>query len=283
MNNIAFRIGLALVLFSLIAKQGMSQEYKVKIVKNIPYYEDKDADSEKHKLDIYVPKGAKNFPVLFFIHGGGWQKGSRQKFAKLGKTFAARGGVITVCPSYRLTPKVKHPGHIEDVAKAFAWTHENIEKYGGSKENIFVSGHSAGGHLAGLLGTDASYLRKNKLDLNAIQGVIPVSGVFHISPGRMVSVFTKDPEKCKQASPITHVNKNCPPFFIIYAEKDINGSFIDFHNALKKAKVPSEYKEFEGRNHGSVIHNVQKDGDVVFNAMMGFIRRHNGIERAKSE
>src|SRR5206468_3096567 len=114
----------------------------------------------KHRLDLYLPEGKSDAPVLFFVHGGGWTVGDKNLFgiaARLGKTLARRGiGLVSI--NYRLSPKVKHPEHIRDVARAFAWTHQNIGTYGGCKEEIFLCGHSAGGHLVALLSTDTQYL-----------------------------------------------------------------------------------------------------------------------------
>ena len=104
------------------------------------------------------------------------------------------------------------------MAKGFAWTVANIGKYGGNAGAIFVSGHSAGGHLAALLATDDDYLKAEKLSLSNIKGVIPVSGVFVVSP-RMKNVFGDDAEVCKKASPQSHVREGLPPFLILYADK----------------------------------------------------------------
>src|SRR5215471_6873593 len=120
--------------------------FEVEVHKDIAYVEGKDAD-ERQKLDLYLPKGAKDFPTLFFIHGGAWTQGSRSGFDRIGRTFA-RNGVAFVSTGYRLSPKVQHPAHIQDVAKGFAWTVAHVRKYGGNPDEILVSGHSAGGHLA---------------------------------------------------------------------------------------------------------------------------------------
>ncbi|HKI31232.1 MAG TPA: alpha/beta hydrolase fold domain-containing protein, partial [Gemmataceae bacterium] len=155
--------------------------FEVKEVKDIAYYEGDDADPKKHKLDLFLPKGQKDFPVLIFVHGGAWVFGDRKMYGSLGNTFA-KNGIGTVVISYRLTPQVQHPGHIEDVARAFAWTHENIGKYGGKADQIFVSGQSAGGHLTALLATNETYLKAHKLSLKDIKGAIPISGVYTIVP-----------------------------------------------------------------------------------------------------
>ena len=101
----------------------LSAEQEVVVVNDIAYYEGPDADAKKHKLDVYTPKGLKDFPVVFFIHGGTWSSGDRKMYGNMGQMFARQGiGVVVI--SYRLSPAVTHPAHIEDVARAFAWTAE---------------------------------------------------------------------------------------------------------------------------------------------------------------
>ena len=78
--------------------------------------------------------------------------------------------------NYRLYPKVKAPTYIEDAAAAVAWVFKNIASYGGDPDMIFISGHSAGGYLASMVGLDKSYLEKYNIDANKIAGGIPFSG-----------------------------------------------------------------------------------------------------------
>src|ERR1700737_3961250 len=95
--------------------------FEVEVVNDVAYNDAKDADPNKHKLDLYLPKGRKDFPVLFFVHGGGWIHGDRNFFGVY-STFGTRMaelGVGTVVISYRLSPQVMHPDHIKDVARAF--------------------------------------------------------------------------------------------------------------------------------------------------------------------
>ena len=155
--------------------------FEVEVVKNVAYYEGADADATRHRLDLYLPKGQKNFPVLIFVHGGAWKSGTKDLYSPLGKLYA-KNGIGTVIINYRLSPAVQHPGHIEDVARAFAWTHKNIAKHGGDPDNIFVCGHSAGGHLVSLLSTNETYLKAQGLAISNIKGTIPLSGVFIIVP-----------------------------------------------------------------------------------------------------
>jgi acetyl esterase/lipase len=257
--------------------------FEVDVHKDIPYVEGKDGD-ERQKLDLYLPKGAKNYPTLFFIHGGGWTKGSRSGFARIAHTFA-RNGVAFVSTGYRLSPKVKHPAHIEDVAKGFAWTVANIGKYDGNAGAIFVSGHSAGGHLAALLATDDDYLKAEKLSLSNIKGAIPISGVFVVSP-RMKNVFGDDAEVCKKASPQTHVRKNLPPFLILYADSELGGlgkQAEAFAPSLKEHKVKADIVMGKDRNHGSIMMKMASEDDPGTQAVLEFIAKNSDLKLTQKE
>ncbi len=266
--------------------------FEVEAHKNIPYVEGKDGD-ERQKLDLYVPKGAKGYPTLFFIHGGGWTAGSRSGFDRIGRTFA-KNGVAFVSVGYRLSPRqgqearpgqVKHPGHIQDVAKGFAWTAAHIGQHGGDPGAIFVSGHSAGGHLAALLATDADYLKAEKLSPSSIKGVIPVSGVFVISP-RMKNVFGDDAAVCKKASPQSHVCAGLPPFLILYGDAERKGlgrQAEAFAPALKEHKVEATVVVGKDRNHGSIMMRMAAEDDPATQAVLEFVGKHSNLKLTAKE
>jgi acetyl esterase/lipase len=260
--------------------------YEVEVLKNVAYYEGKDADPIKHKLDLYLPKGQKNFPVLFFIHGGGWRQGDKTIYGRLGQLMAPLG-VGTVIINYRLSPKVAHPAHIQDVARAFAWTVRNIANYGGRSDQIFVMGHSAGGHLAALLETDESHLRAEQLSASALKGVIPISGVYSVSPGkRFADVFGEDAEKCRQASPLAHVAEGLVPFLIIYADKDFTGCdkvSEEFCQALRKCRCDATTLKVKDRDHISIIRSMAKEDDPATQAVLRFIAKHSGLKLTARE
>jgi acetyl esterase/lipase len=154
--------------------------YEVRSVRDQAYYEGPDANRLRHRLDLFLPKDKENFPVLFFVHGGAWFMGDKSlfgRYSEVGKCLA-RHGIGAVLPNYRLSPGVKHPEHIRDVARAFAWTVRNIKNYGGDPTQLFVGGHSAGGHLCTLLATDPIYLKNEGIDTSLIKGIVAVSGVY---------------------------------------------------------------------------------------------------------
>jgi acetyl esterase/lipase len=155
----------------------------VERVRDVAYYTGPDADPHRHHLDLFLPRGRKDFPVVFFVHGSAWIVGDNRccgLYSSVGE-FLASQGIGAVLPNYRLSPEVKHPEHVKDVARAFAWTKAHIAEYGGRPDQIFLAGHSAGGHLAALLITDEKYLRAEGLGTEDIQGVILISGVYRIS------------------------------------------------------------------------------------------------------
>lgn len=260
---------------------GAGGPFEVESHLDIPYREDADADARKHKLDLFMPKGIKEVPLLFFIHGGGWTTGDRKLYAPLGRVFA-RNGIGTVITSYRLSPGVRHPAHIEDVASAFAWTYKHIAQYGGRADRIFVTGQSAGGHLAALLATNETYLKAQGLSLKAIRGAIPISGIYNFRPGRMVRVIGEGQEAADSASPMKHVSGSEPPFLILYAENDFGGCgemSRELCDALKEKQVQAAWKEIKDRNHISIVFRMMmSDADSTAQELIKFVAQRSELE-----
>lgn len=257
---------------------GAQPPYKVKVIADLPYHDGAEADPAKQKLNLFLPEGLTDFPVVMFIHGGAWSSGDRRLYFGLGQNFA-RNGIGAVLISYRLSPKVHHPAHIEDVARAFAWTHTHIGEYGGRPDEIFVTGQSAGGHLAALLATNDRYLRPFKLSAQSIKGVMPISGVYVFRTNRFERVLGSDPGAAESASPLRHVTGKEPPFLIMYADGDFptcDTMSRDLCNALRARNVEAELKEIPGRNHLSIIARPLFDEkDPVMQAMLNFISHHS--------
>lgn len=178
---------------------------------------------ERQKLDIYVPKNARNLPVFLYIHGGAWQIGNKSMVDDKPQFFTEQNWIF-VSANYRLLPDGKHPANVQDVASALAWVHENIEKYGGKADSIVLCGFSAGAHLAALAALDGTYLKNAGKSLEVIKAVVlldnPVSDVIEEAKGeshdRMINAFGTDPEIQRNASPVNHVSPNgYKPAFII--------------------------------------------------------------------
>ncbi|MCI0459295.1 MAG: alpha/beta hydrolase [Gemmataceae bacterium] len=161
--------------------------YEVERIPDVAYYDGPEAAGRLHQLDLFLPRGLTGYPVVVLIHGGAWIMGDNRccgLHSSLGEFLASRG-IGSVLPNYRLSPEVKHPEHARDVARAVAWTRVRIADYGGRPDQIFLTGHSAGGHLVALVATDETYLHEQGLQTADIKGVIAVSGVYRIPPGKM--------------------------------------------------------------------------------------------------
>lgn len=239
------------------------------------YREGPEHDAAKHKLDIYTPKGQTGLPVFFFIHGGAWRSGDRTQYPPLGNRYA-REGFVTVVPSYRLAPRHPHPAQIEDVAAAFAWTVRHIASYGGDTNRIYVGGHSAGGHLAALLSLDKRHLAAHQISSGLIRGVLTFSGVFNLTTGEsQESVFGRDLQFRREASPLFHIQSDAPPFLVTYCQWDyfsLPGQAKEFHRALRGEGIAAELVYVPGENHISEMLNVTRESDPTVAAAVKFMR-----------
>src|SRR5262245_33646251 len=119
----------------------------------------RDGRDPKQTLDLYAPEG-KGWPVMVFVHGGGWNSGDKDLkvegtaiYADVGRFFASQG-VGTAVVNYRLLPRVSWRDQITDVAGAVAWLHRHAADYGGDPSQFFLAGHSAGAQLAARVALD---------------------------------------------------------------------------------------------------------------------------------
>jgi acetyl esterase/lipase len=272
---------LALVIPCPARAEAPPGKFAVEAVKDVAYYDGPGAHKTKHRLDLYLPRGQKDFPVLFFVHGGAWMRGDKAMLGLYGVlgSFYARHGVGAVVINYRLSPGVQHPEHVKDVARAFAWTHKNVKKYGGRPDQLFVCGHSAGGHLAALLATDGTYLKAEGLSLKDVRGAMPISGVYALVGNLFQEAFGTDREVRRQAGPRNQVREGCPPFLIVYADQDFPFCDLgseDFCKALQAKKVEARTLKVAGRNHIDVLTRIPRDGDPCARALVEFVTAHTG-------
>ena len=256
-------------------------KYEVKVVADLKYYEGEGADAKRHLLDLYLPAGARDFPLVMWIFGGAWAMGDKEQGAPFAHALAARGiGVAAI--GYRLSPALQHPAHIEDVARAFAWLHRNIALHGGSPKKLFVAGISAGGHLAALLALDPKYLKAQGLDPDRdVAGAFPVSGVYRLAgevewaPRMYTRAFGDDPAVRKDAEPLAHVHAGAPPFYIVHAERDVRplrAQAEELKKQLEKTGGKAFLEEVPGVGHLTIMPRLSADGDPTTGRLIAFVR-----------
>jgi acetyl esterase/lipase len=169
----------------LLAAQAVADEPRTH--RDIPYAEPRN---ERQMLDVHAPKEGKNHPIVFWVHGGGWQRGDKTEVKAKPQAFVDRGFVFA-STNYRFVPNVTIKQMAGDIAKSIRWAHDHAEEFGGDPNAIFVMGHSAGAQLAALVSIDDRYLKAERLSLSIIKGCVPVDGDTYDVPMQIATVEQK--------------------------------------------------------------------------------------------
>jgi acetyl esterase/lipase len=211
-------------------------------------------------IDVFVPPAAAagaSVPVVVFFYGGRWQEGRRADYAFVGEALAARG-VLTFVADYRHYPAVRFPGFMHDAAQAVAWVHAHAVEYGGDPGRLHLAGHSAGAHLAALLGTDARYLSTAGLQPRQLRGVIGIAGPYDFLPltdADLKQVFGPEPG-WRESQPIEFVDGDEPPFLLLHGADDRS---VGPHNSanlaakLRAAGIRVEHRVYPDAGHVRIL------------------------------
>ncbi len=199
-----------------------AQQTAYTTLENISYYPESESEADEYikercVLDIYYPENKKDFPTVVWFHGGGLTAGNKFIPEELKEQ-----GMAVVAVNYRLYPKIKAPVYIEDAAAAVAWVFKHIEEFGGDPDMLFISGHSAGGYLASMVGLDQRWLEKHDIDANRIAGLIPFSGhtITHFTVRKERGIEGTQPV-VDDLAPLYHVRKDAPPLLLITGDREM--------------------------------------------------------------
>lgn len=260
---IKFKSNFAVTLFLLVllCTQLVAQEKSINytLENNILYRSATQTSSneyinERCRLDIYYPN-KKDFTTVIWFHGGGIKAGNKYIPEKLKEK-----GIAVIAVNYRLYPNVKCPVYIEDAAAAVAWAFNNIEKYGGDKNKIVVSGHSAGGYLTSMIGLDKSYLEAYDINANDIAMLIPFSGhtITHFTVREEQGIDGKQPI-IDEFAPLFHVCSDAPPMVLITGDRELEmlGRYEENAYMYRMMKVAGHTEtklyELDAFNHGGMV------------------------------
>lgn len=255
-----------------------------------------DSTSAKHRLDLYLP-ATKRWPVMVFVHGGGWVSGDKalrfggqDVYGNIGRFYAARGIGVAVI-SYRLQPQVTWREQVDDVAEAAAWAKNHIASYGGDPSRIFIAGHSAGAHLASFVALNPEVSARHALPRFA--GVICVSGAAldlvdqeTYRLGNRVSYYAKlfggdgsNPNWQRDASPATYARPGSLPFLILYAEGEtaaLKRQATHFHEILDGKGVRNRIVAVPGESHARMVLALSRADKTAGPAILDFIGAGRG-------
>ncbi|PWJ58840.1 acetyl esterase/lipase [Dyadobacter jejuensis] len=239
---------------------------------NIAYYPESISAQDSYMqercvLDVYVPDNAKGLPTLLWFHGGGLEGGNKSIPSTL-KT----GKFIVVAANYRFSPKVRHPAYIEDAAAATAWVFNHIGDMGGDANKIIITGHSAGGYLASMVGLDKSYLAKYNIDANRLAGIAPLSGhcITHMTVRKELGIGQKQPTIDKYA-PLFHARGDAPPMLLITGDREMEmlGRYEENALMMRMMKLNGHQDvtlyEMDGYGHSMLV--------PAYLPLMGFANR----------
>lgn len=203
----------------------------VKTHTNLPYLSNPElqikTDGAIPTLNIFTPRKATKTkkPVLIYVYGGNWNSGSKELYGFFGRNFAKQD-IVTVLPGYTLSPYANYDTMAKQIAEAIRWTQQNIEEYGGDPNQIYLTGHSAGGHLVALATLNPTY----GIDPKSIAGIIlndaAALDMYHYlqenpptEKDDYLTTWTANPENWKDASPIYFLTAESPPFKIYLGSK----------------------------------------------------------------
>jgi acetyl esterase/lipase len=240
------------------------------------------------KQDLYYnPKAAKPTPVVFNIHGGGWNHGTKGSQSGFATFFKAGYAVANV--EYRLVQVATAPGAVEDVRKAILYVVKHAKELNIDPHKIVVMGASAGGHLALMAGLlqkdhafDGEYSNVNNFTIAAI---IDKYGLADFAfPGiaeyksemAWLGDYTKDPKLVRSVSPVYYVSRNSPPAIIIHGDADPRipyGQSVALHKKYLEAGARVKFITVPGGLHGNFPKDKNKE---VNDAIMAFLKE-NGL------
>lgn len=270
------------------------------VINDIQYYYGPDLDTANHKLNLVIPKGADQPPLLVWIGGGAWSYVSRNMEMDVAKKIAEKG-IAVASIGHRLSPAtwkdpklntgIKHPEHIKDVARAISFLQANNSKWGYSDTKIFVGGFSSGGHLAALIVMDGRYLKDVGLSTKLIQGVIPIAGTYDIAHYHQVlaegnnkdfadnhvgGVFGLSPKEFEDSSPVTYIDNLSTPMLLISETNTFKYTKL-FEDRLREAKFQElEVLHVHRLGHGALWKDLSYSPHSIYrDLVIDFIKRHS--------
>ncbi|WP_223788291.1 alpha/beta hydrolase [Marinicella meishanensis] len=220
----------------------------VDVIKDVAY-----GEQDWQRLNVYPQ--ASSAPVVLFIHGGGWYKGSKDQYHFVADALVRRGYVVVI-PDYIKYPEGRFPTFVQDVAQATAWVKQHIAEHGGNPAQLLLVGHSAGAHTGALLATDASYLAQVGMQPQELLGFVGLAGPYNFTPTYHQFVATFGRENFAVMLANNHVNGDEPPILLLHGMDDKKVSrfnFDTFKNMLTRHQIPLQTALLPEVGHAEMV------------------------------
>lgn len=251
------------------------------MIKNLQYGSDAD-----EKIDLFIPidepaAAPRSRKLHIYIHGGYWQELTKEESAFAATNFQENGCYFAVL-NYSLAPKVTLTEIIEQNRKAIAWLYDNAEVLGFDANEIYLSGSSAGAHLA-LMMTQTDWSKYCKKAVKAdclIKGVVAVSGIYDLTPipdtyiNKPLALTAKD---TLNVSPIFYAQIcRCPVIFAFGDNEtsEFKRQSMEMAEHLRKQSIETELFEVANRNHFDVILDLGQQESELFKSAEKLMKLH---------
>ncbi len=217
-------------------------------------------------------------PALVQVHGGGWVIGDKREQGQPLVNHMAANGWVCFNVNYRLGPKHMFPDHLVDVKTAIAWIRERADEYGIDPDRIAVTGGSAGGHLAAMVGLtpgDPRFQPGFESADTSVMAAVPFYAPFDLTDSAghhgpefvryleryvLGAAFDSDPERFSAYSPLDRIHADAPPFFVLHGDLDTLIPVADARRFVARLRevsnAPVAYAEVPGAQHAfEVVHS----------------------------
>lgn len=213
----------------------------------------------KQRIDLYRPaSGGRGQPLILYVHGGGWSKGSHRRVAEK-PAWASRNGLWFGSIGYRYLPEAPVETQAADVGAAIRKARAEAKRFGYDADRIILIGHSAGAHLAALIASDPTYAGDA---FGAIRAVIPIDGAGYDVPAQIAAApfmatriylpaFGTEPARQVALSPISHAGgRDVPRWLLIHVDSrdDARAQAIALADKLRRGGASASVKGIAG-NH----------------------------------
>lgn len=285
------RVFLALVGVASSMMVARTSESEIRIIRDIEYA---NIDDHRLLLDLYLPAKVENAPLLVWVHGGAWRRGSRSSMPLDG---LVQDGWAIASVDYRLTPVARFPAQTHDIKAAVRFLRAQAVDYGLNAERMAIAGASAGGHLAALVGMtngdkDLEGSVGGHLERSSnVQAIISLYGASNLAtilkqstphglgvriPALQLLLGGQpedNPEIARLASPVFHVDSSDPPLLLVHGDQDpqmpINQSH-ELYGRYEELGLPVRFEVVHGAAHGGAEFYDEERLQII----RAFLRTH---------